>query len=368
MLPLSFIWLVTEILAVLSIGTMLVLILRRFLAERSELDEAARLRDLRPVLFHCLDQVDALADILRPLGRADRAGLVLLARRLINALIGDSRQVLVELMRQLGHVEAQLDALRNGTVPARLQAASELAWFDQPEVREALRLALRDGFYGVRVTAADSLVSLGSRDCTEEIVRYLTEEVDPLPLSLRPLFRQLANIDPALMTRMSKSENVPVAVLAIDALAAAREGIDYSQLCRIATDHPDKNARAAGLRTLGLLGADPVERQAALPTLSEEAIQLAEQLSDSTRLVVGRAVRRGLADRDWEVRTQAVIAAQRLRLNEAIPRLLAMQSDPQWWVRFRCTQALRALQGPGAAAAMRPPSDGVSGSRVEPVL
>lgn len=365
MLPLHFIWLVTEILAALSLGTMIVLIVRRFLAERDEHDEETRLRDLRPVLFNCLDRLESLDAILAPLGREDRKGLMLLARRLINALTGESREVLVDLLKRLGHVDDLLHALGEGNVPARLQAAGELAWFDSEEVRAALRSALQDRFYGVRVAAAESLIGLGDRTSPEEIVRFLTEDVDPLPLSLRPLFRQLAAIAPGLMTELASGANVPVAVLAIDALAAARTGIDYQLLCRIANDHVDKNARAAGLRTLGLLGAHPEERQAALATLEAGAAHLAEQLDDEVRLLVGRAVRKGLADRDWEVRTQAVIATQRLALTDAIPRLLAMQSDPQWWVRFRCTQALRALSGGRIGSEQ---GTGLSGNRLEPVL
>jgi hypothetical protein len=367
MLPLNFIWRVTEILALISLGTMIVLIIRRFRSERRERAEEIRLRDLRPVLFNCLDRQEELSGILRPLGGEDRAGLVLLARRLINALTGEGRSVLVDLLRQLGHIDNQLRLLREGTVPERLQAAAELAWFDQPSVHQALRGALQDRYYGVRVAAADSLISLGDRSSPEEIVRYLTEDVDPLPLSLRPLFRQLAMIAPEIMTRMAGGTNIPVAVFAIDALAAAREGVDYNLLCRIANDHADKNARAAGLRTLGLLGAQPGERQAALPAIDGRHHHTASQLDEDTRQIIQRAVRKGLADRDWEVRTQAVIATQRLRLTDAIPRLLAMQSDPQWWVRFRCTQALRSLSG-DTSIGSELGATGLSGNRLEPVL
>jgi len=366
MLPLHFIWLVTEILAAVSLGTMIVLIVRRFIAEREEREEEVRLRDLRPVLFNCLDRQEPLDAILAPLGREDRRGLVLLARRLINALIGEGREVLVDLLQRLGHIDEQLQALREGGVPARLQAAGELVWFDRPEVRTALRAALQDRFYGVRVAAADSLITLGDRGSPEEIVRFLTEDVDPLPLSLRPLFRQLAVIAPGLMNDLAGGANVPVAVLAIDALAAARQGIDFNLLCRIANDHVDKNARAAGLRTLGLLGAHPEERQAALATLDATDAHHPDRLDEDTLMIVSRAVRKGLADRDWEVRTQAVIATQRLGLTDAIPRLLAMQSDPQWWVRFRCTQALRALSGGRIGSEQG--ATGLSGNRLEPVL
>lgn len=367
MLPLNFIWRVTEILALLSLGTMIVLIIRRFHSEHREKDEEARLRDLRPVLFSCLDRQEPLPGIIRPLGREDRAGLALLARRLINTLSGDARKVLVDLLRQLGHIDEQLRLLREGMVPERLQAAAELAWFDQPRVHQALRDALQDRFYGVRVAAADSLIALGNKGSPEEIVRYLTEDVDPLPLSLRPLFRQLAGIAPGLMTRLASGTNVPVAVFAIDALAAAREGHDFNLLARIANDHADKNARAAGLRTLGLLGARPEERKAAMPGIAGSQHHTAGALDDETLQVIQRAVRKGLADRDWEVRTQAVIAAQRLRLTDAIPRLLAMQSDPQWWVRFRCTQALRSLGGESTIGSELG-ATGVSGNRLEPVL
>ncbi|MDE3011815.1 MAG: HEAT repeat domain-containing protein [Pseudomonadota bacterium] len=367
MLPLHFIWLVTEILAAISLGTMIVLIFRRFAAERAERDQEDRLRELRPVLFNCLDRQEPLEEILARLGKADRSGLVLLARRLINALAGDGRAVLVDLLRRLGHVDEQLRALRDGNVPARLQAASELAWFDLPSVRSALHAALQDRFYGVRVAAAESLIALGDRGSPDEIIRFLTEDVDPLPLSLRPLFRQLALISPRLMTELAGGSNVPVAVLAIDALAAARDAIDFNLLCRIANDHADKNARAAGLRTLGLLGANAEERQAALPNVESTATPHGERMDDGTRMIVTRAVRKGLSDRDWEVRTQAVIATQRMRLTDAIPRLLAMQGDPQWWVRFRCTQALRALSGDNTIGSELG-ATGLSGNRLEPVL
>jgi HEAT repeat protein len=270
---------------------------------------------------------------------------VLLSRRLINALTGESRDVLVELMRSLGHVERLLADLRAGALPLRLQAASELAWFDQPEVRQALHHALDDRFYGVRLVAANSLIALGKLDSAREIVRCLTEDVDPLPLSLRPLFRQLATIDPKLMAGLADDAREPLAVLAIDAMAAAHQGIDFEQLCRIAIEHTGKNARAAALRTLGLLGADADERYRMLPEAGAQSPPGPLRSDDALRAVVARSVRRGLADRDWEVRTQAVIATQRLGLTEVIPRLLAMQSDPQWWVRFRSTQALAALQG-----------------------
>jgi HEAT repeat protein len=364
MLALNFIWLVTEVLALLSLGTMLVLILRRFLSERRDHDVEARLRELQPVLFHCLERQASLAEIVAPLGPEEREGLVVLARRLINALTGESRQVLVGLLEELGYAKELLTGLRRGGVPVRLQAATELAFFQSPEVRTTLRAALRDRFYGVRVAAAISLVELGDYAAEADIVHFLTDDVDPLPLSLRPLFRKLAAHDVRRMEALAGGPHTPVAVLAIDALSGARAGLDLDLLCRLATVHPDKNARAAAQRSLGLLAAVTPARDTALPDMIDGVPHQPLALDGAVRERVERAVRQGLSDRDWEVRTQSVVAAQRMQMTGVIPRLLAMQSDPQWWVRFRCTQALRSLGLGMANGSDRPAAPGRSAGPV----
>lgn len=355
MLSLLFIWTMTKILIVSSVGTMLVLIVRRFLAERRERREEAHLRELRPVLFYCLEQHESMDGVLARQSDEDRRGLVLLSRRLIDALIGPSRATLVEMMHKLGYVEELLHNLVRGTVPARLQASTELGWFDRAEVHAALRKALQDKEYGVRLGAANSLLLLNDRAAIPEIMRHLTEGFDPLPLSLRSLFRRIARMDPATLVRQVEHGSQSIAVLSIEALAAAPSSVDIHQLCRVAINHSSKDARAAALRTLGLLAATEHGK----PALSTELLELVPLqnviLEGALRSEVVQAVRRGLTDRDWEVRTQGVICTQRLGLTEMFPRLLALQSDPQWWVRFRSSQALVRLQGLSARRAPPPP-------------
>jgi HEAT repeat protein len=351
MLSLSFIWMLTFLLVTSSVGTMLVLIARRYRAERNEREQEARLRDLRPVLFRCLEKREPLTETLGRLSVTDRRDLTLLARRLISAIKGPAQGTLIDILRALGHVRNLLDALRHGSVPARLQATVELAWFDQPDVHAALRHALQDRLYGVRIGAARALLTLGSRDTARDILSSLTDGFDPLPLSLRPLFRQLARADSALMRMKADDPNHAVAVLAIESLVDAPDAPDFEQLCHIATEHASKDARASALRTLGLLALVYAEHTPApIGALSEGCVPNAAA-DKSARALVTRAVHRGLYDRDWEVRNQAVICALRLELVDEIPRLIVLHFDPQWWIRFRSVQAVALLK----KRARRPP-------------
>lgn len=92
-----------------------------------------------------------------------------------------------------------------------------------------------------------------------------------------------------------------------------------------------------------------INPQAAAPIIRRTILEAADERLISTCLQVMAnpddldVVRPLLAHSRWHVRMQAAVTLGRLGVPGDEVRLVAMLSDPQWWVRYRAAQALTKL-------------------------
>jgi HEAT repeat protein len=98
------------------------------------------------------------------------------------------------------------------------------------------------------------------------------------------------------------------------------------------------------IRFLGLAHADAT---APLLKLLIRQVDRVDSITACLRVFVDAedlgAVRPFLYHARWEVRVRAVDVVGRLGTAKDAPRLIAMLSDPEWWVRYRAAQALCSL-------------------------
>lgn len=331
MSPLLALWLVSLALVMVSLSVMALLILRRWVFALGERRLAERRNRLERTMLAYLDGTATMADV-----RAAASGRIRLlsevGMQLLELVRGDNHERLVALLAQLGVVEGLLHLLKRGSRNDRITAVTCLRYFREEAVIGALRRTLDDIDPEVRLAAAASLVELGSAPSVAELVSKLGIGSGQHPQTLRRIFRGMVPKQTSALVALLTSQTPPATkALALDALGWSG---DYGVVDAVMamTGDPDIDLRAEAFRTLATL-AHP----GALP-----------------------AVRRGLEDQTWEVRTQAAICAGRIGFVELVPELAHMLGDPVWWVRFRAAEALLMLGAPGREALVAAASQGHS--------
>ena len=319
---LRWIWIIAAVLAVISIGLMLCLVLHRLIQQSGQRLRDQRGRELmRRILDYGhgdADRNSLIADIA-----SERRNLGSRTLELAKLLRGEERERILELLRESRVLDSLIRSLKRGNQTARVAAAATLRLFKDKASVDALGAALEDRNLHVRLVAATSLALLeAAPPVAELLVRLRLKDVEGSDM-LRELFRRLVATDPAGVAGLLDASNAPAVRLAtIDALGRSGNFMIVPRLAALAAHDPDLDIRAEALRALGSL-AHP---------RSQVAIEAA------------------LTDGSWEVRTQAAIAASRLGSASFVPKLVGLLDDPEWWPRFRAAEALARLEPQGIAA------------------
>ncbi|MBT3361668.1 MAG: HEAT repeat domain-containing protein [Rhodospirillales bacterium] len=314
------IWWGTLFLAAFSVAFMVLLVIRRRLLERRVAAEEARVAELRPLIFRCLDNPDTIDEIVNELKPSDLRLMGPLVRSLINSVSGNAREILIELLKRSGVVEDDIKRLRTGTPDQRLQAAMTLAFFDSEEVVEALDSALDDSNIEVRIAAANVLLKINKPVDLGRILDWFQHHKGGFPRSLRNLFCTLVRYDSSAFLPHLDTVPAPALTALIYALGHTQDFSILPKLMRIGVNHASTDVRAETMRALGLIG-----HPAATPAISL-----------------------GLANDSWEVRAQAAIAAGRIGLPRLLGTLAELLEDSEWWVRFRAAEAIGKMGDEGA--------------------
>lgn len=309
------IWSVSLGLAVASLGTMLLLIVRRVVQDRHARVRRARQKVLRGIVFEYLESPETAAEFLDRLTPADVAEIRDMVEDLVRMVRGRSRERLKQLIADLGGAALFEEILREGDEEDRLRAVASLALFEGGEIEKALRAALDDPSPRVSLAAAQSLVEFGADLSVRDLVEQLDIGEEIRSRGVRQLFRDMApsHRDEMLVLLMEDIPDMAKAVI-LYGLASLR---DPSLIPAVAAQcgAPSVDVRAEAMRTLATIGHPD-----AAP-----------------------AVLDGLADPSWVVRAQAAICAGIIRLPETMPLLVQSLEDEQWWVRFRAARALVRL-------------------------
>jgi len=335
------IWFASLALAAASLGTMLVLIIRRLVIDRWARLRKARQKALRGLVFEYLEDPQEGRDLIDHLTEDDRNDIRDMLEDLVRLVRGPARDNLLRMVNELGGCKFFLDVLGSGSgerhpragavavnwfLPPgwgneehRLRAVAALALFDDPQAIEALTAALGDRSPRVRLAATQALVDAGA----EQSLRALIEPLDIggaiHSRAMREIFRDLAPRRTAEMLDLLTAE-VPdtVKVLALYGLAGTRDPTLLPAIIVLAASSA-VDVRAEAMRALALIG----HPGAATTVLA------------------------GLADESWVVRAQAAICAGTIGLADAVPALVSLLADGEWWVRFRAARALAQIGGEG---------------------
>lgn len=314
-------WYASLALAALSVGVMLLLVLRRTVQQR--LDQ--RLEALRgatsAALLAYVDGSAQVEDVRRSAnGRVDIVSdLVFQMRDLVR---GQDSARLVEVARNLGGLERTVRLLRRRNPAVRADATHRLAIYGA-DAAPLLHGLLHDRSDSVRMVAAVELTNLGLAPSLRMLADALRIGDAVYSEDHRRIFRPAAAADPVEAVMMLEDEWTPEAVrlLLLDGLAQAG-ALQALSVMNAQAQHGSPAVRAEALRALATLG-----HPAAAPVVLE-----------------------ALHDPNWWVRAQAANAARRIGIVEAIAPLTALLDDKQWWVRFRAAEALCALGSPGESA------------------
>lgn len=152
-------WITSAVLTAVSILLMAALLVSRILTKYQEngRNEAKHIARGAFIAFASDTDEDQLFDALR---NFDKELVSEAASELLNLIRGDIAPHLRVALERLDVPTYERRLLKHGLLPTRLRAAEFLAFFPDPATIAALRAALTDGSYEIRITAAISLASM----------------------------------------------------------------------------------------------------------------------------------------------------------------------------------------------------------------
>jgi HEAT repeat protein len=273
--------------------------LRRFLANHSSLEEAAK--SLRRNRAIAVDALVTLAD-----DQPDPQ---------LHRLHG--------LLEHLRLHQRMLAQLRHRDWTRRAHAATRLGMLRYAKAVPALVVALDDALLDVRLAAANALARLRAAETIERILESLAL---PTRWPLQRCAEILHSMGPDAATPLTMLVGIgslpdPETAAAIKALGMLRARAAVPVLVT-RLDHSNEEIRISSAKALGLIGSV----EAASP------------------------LRTALDDPAWPARSAAAQALGNLADRSVIPDLTEKLADPAWWVRFNAAEALYRL---GAAETLR---------------
>jgi HEAT repeat protein len=267
-----------------------------------------------PLLVECVAAVPADCPVLAP---RDAELFLRLWSRVHDAVRGAAQERLNELARQVGAGRVAVEFLASRNLRRRLIAVLTVGQLRESAARAQLESVLADARPGLSLAAAQALLRI---DCAGALGPVLAAAGEREDWAAAKLVSMLQEVGPAQVSAaLADAVNSALS----DSGAEAR----VVRLLKLAPTAHGEVLRPAVLRVFER-GRDPETLAAALAAL---------QHPDDVELA-----RRHARHADAVVRLQAVKALARLGVRADVDQLVALLSDPSWWVRYRSAQALVA--------------------------
>jgi hypothetical protein len=260
-----------------------------------------------PLLMRGLESVP---DSLPPLRRRDVRGLLSLWNRVHDAIKGFARTPLLNLALQMGLDRAARRMFSRRDIRDRLLAittlgrlADRVMWGELVQIASARDLALS-------LAAARAMVRIDPRSATTLLLPIIAEREDWPPSTVAPMLQD------------------------------AGAEVITEPLVKAVLRMPEEHAHRL-IRYLGL-----AHGEATVPLLRHliRQVQSVENITACLRVFTDigdvAAIEPFLHHPRWEVRVCAVRTLGRLGARRDESSLIAMLSDPEWWVRYRAAQAV----------------------------
>lgn len=249
-------------------------------------------------------------------------GFIAVALDLLLQVDGPTRERLIDLMRRYGADTRLRRGLRGLSQSKRVAAAEALRFFPTPDNQWALNRALADKDADVRIAAAASLIAQDAAPALDVLLPLLTRK-RTMPVRLGQILQDYCDRDSNAVAAVAHNTAFHpfVRAKAVETLAATGDPRHVSTIQSLVLS-PEPDLRAAALRAFGKLPN----------TISSDAVAMC------------------LRDESWFVRAAAADTAGALGFYHLVPLLAPLVDDDEWWVRFRASEALEALDGAGRAA------------------
>ena len=239
--------------------------------------------------------------------------------RMHESLLGEARERLNALARDLGADRLALRYLRGRDTGKQLLAILTLGNLREPQALDRLVPLLEHPSPVVSLRAAQALLRIEGRESLRTVLAAVAQRPDwPLPRVIS-LLRELG--EPAAVGR----------AIAETILASLN----------------DQPAKVSIARLLKLIEAAEAQR------LRPAVLRVFERVQDAETLAAALAALRHPDDVDlarafalhpeWSVRVEAAGALGRLGEREDLHRLVKLLGDSNWWVRYRAAQAIVGL-------------------------
>jgi HEAT repeat protein len=318
---LVFVWALSLVLSLSAVLAMAILIAARIVRGWREATRAEIKNEMtRELMLVVVGKTSELSR--RKLSQREQAILAGTGIELLDLVRGETALSVVQMLTACGVKSVLARWIRSPNPLRRATAAESLAYFSDQDGQTALNAALRDANHDVRLAAATSLVKLGAAPPLATLVDVLRARGTP-SARLGQILELTCAREPDQILRLAQDPKVGnfVRSKAIEVIAATGEAAVVPHLIAFASDG-DADIRTSAIRGLGGF-SHPASAQ---------------------------TIRRAFDDPAWFVRAAAAEAAGRTGLYELVPPLTALVDDNVWWVRFRASEALIALDEAGRSA------------------
>jgi hypothetical protein len=320
-LALRSVWQVSLALAVVSLVTALVLVVKRWSAGRRLEKDAVRRAALSAEVYALLASPRAPRPDSLSLRPGDAPHILAIALDVLRVTRGRDAERMVEIVEFAG-IHAYLEkGLRSRSRSLRIRVISLLSHFEDQRSLNLLRSRIADRGLYVQLAALRALADRRDYEALPETVRVLGKARETNVPLLADILRRFGEPAVPTLAALALSEaSQGVKLAAVSALGGIASLTAFGPLSDLAAE-PDPVLRAAAVNALGRLG-DP------------------------------RAVAEigwGLEAAEDRVRVQAAIAAGLIGSLQMAPALVERLEDPVWEVRYRAAEALYRLGGAGLA-------------------
>lgn len=297
---------------VVSVGLVLQVLVMRLRLQHRTAQQARVVAQWRPLLLRAsMGEAQALPELTRQ----QAFQVALLWNQLMDTVRGPSYARLVQAGERIGLHGWGLRWLRERGERRQLLALATLGHLARQTDWASVAPWLAHPRPTLSLVAARALVQMAPEQGVQAVLAHLPSRPD----------WPLARLDTLL--REAGVAATPDALRQLLRRAAPDDQVRWLPLVQVLPAAPADALLAellAGSAHTGLLsGALAQARTARMLTVAREATQ----------------------HETWWIRVQAASALGRLGELQDLPRLVALMSDPQWWVRYRAAQAALALLG-----------------------
>lgn len=309
----QYIWSVTLISALVSLGIFLVLVIFRFFYDRIKDQRILRKKKLQQqLLIHLANPLRDLKGALLK-DRMDMELVAEIAPSLLRTLKGSSYQRLLDSLESIGLYEWALKKLHSKNRPQKISAINLIAHWPNKRVKQKLKTLLKDKHSLVQYAAMEALAQTQDEKMLPAIIKEFKKQKSFSNLLMADIFQKFGSAISAKLSDYLKAKNTPVHIKIPAMISLTRmenANLFYNTALNLC-EHKDSELRAMAYYALSESG-EPIDKG---------------------------LLEKGMRDADWRVRQYTASCAVYARPLPA-EILIELLQDKNWLVGLRAGQAM----------------------------